>query len=65
MFGPLGTKFVNYVRTVHVSHDGSRWAFSATGTGQWFEETDAYQARRARDRFTSEMLERYCMALRS
>lgn len=63
MFGPLRTKFVNYVRTVSASHDGSRWAFSATGTEQWFEETDAYRARRVRDRFTSEMLERYCMAL--
>ena len=35
----------------------------ATGTEQAFEEVDAYQARRVRDRFTSAMLERYCQAL--
>jgi hypothetical protein len=63
MFGPLRTEFVNYVRTVSASHSGSQWIFSATGTEQWFEETNAYKARRVRDRFTSEMLERYGMAL--
>lgn len=30
---------------------------------QLFEETEAYSARRLRDRFTSAMLERYCQAL--
>ncbi len=63
MFGPLRTGFLNYVRTISASHDGSRWVFHADGTEQWFEETDAYRARRVRDRFTSEMLERYCKAL--
>jgi hypothetical protein len=63
MFGPLQTAFLNYVRTISASHDGSRWVFSADGTEQWFEETDAYRARRVRHRFTSEMLERYCKAL--
>ncbi len=63
MFGPLRTEFLNYVRTVSASHDGSRWVFTVSGTEQWFEEPDAYRARRVRDRFTSEMLERYCKAL--
>jgi hypothetical protein len=63
LFGPLATEFLNYVRTVAVTFDGSRWVFTATGTPQAFEETGAYQARRTRDRFTSEMLERYCKAL--
>jgi hypothetical protein len=63
MFGPLKTHFLNYVRTVAVAFDGSRWVFSASGTEQWFEETEAYRARRVRDRFTSEMLGRYCKAL--
>jgi hypothetical protein len=63
MFGPLRTEFMNYVRTVSAAYDGSRWMFSAAGTVQWFEETEAYKARRVRDRFTSQMLERYCRAL--
>ena len=63
MLGPLRTEFLNYVRTVSSTFDGSRWVFSADGTEQWFEETEAYTARRVRDRFTSDMLERYCKAL--
>jgi hypothetical protein len=63
MFGPLRTDFLNYVRTIEMTFDGSRWVFGADGTEQWFEETDAYKARRVRDRFTSEMLESYCKAL--
>lgn len=63
LFGPLHTKFLNYVRTVAVTYDGSRRVFNADGTEQGFEEVEAYRARRVRDRFTSEMLERYCQAL--
>lgn len=63
MFGPLPTEFLNYVRTVSVTKDGSRWRFDATGTVQWFEETAAYESRRVADRFTTAMLERYCQAL--
>jgi hypothetical protein len=63
LFGPLTTGFLNYVRTVAVTYDGSRWVFNATGTPQAFEEVDAYRARRVRDRFTTDMLDRYCAAL--
>lgn len=63
LFGPLDTDVLNYVRTVSVVFDGSRWQFNATGTEQTFEEVDAYQGRRVRDRFTSAMLKRYCQAL--
>jgi hypothetical protein len=63
LFGPLDTEFLNYVRTVSVVFDGSRWQFTATGTEQAFEEVDAYRSRRMRDRLTSAMLERYCQAL--
>lgn len=62
LFGPNRTHFLNYVRTVSASFD-DRWVFHANGTEQSFEETDAYRARRVRDRFTSQMLERYCQAL--
>jgi len=50
----LRTEFLNYERTVSSTFDGSRWVFSADGTEQWFEETEAYKARRIRDQFTSE-----------
>lgn len=63
LFGPLQTAFLNYVRTVSVTFSGSKWEFCATGTEQAFEERDAYRSKRVRDRFTSEMLERYCRAI--
>jgi hypothetical protein len=63
MYGPLPTDFLNYVRTVSATHDGSRWRFDANGTVQPFEQTNAYTARRVRDRFTSAMLADYCAAL--
>lgn len=63
LFGPLKTDFINYVRTVSAAYDGSKWLFTLAGTEQAFEETEAYRARRVRDRFTSQMLERYCRAL--
>lgn len=62
LYGPLRTEWLNYVRSVAVVND-DRWEFIATGTPQDFEEPEAYTARRIRDRFTSEMLERYCQAL--
>lgn len=63
LFGPLDTGFLNYVRTVSVVFDGSKWQFNATGTEQAFEDIGSYRGRRVRDRFTSAMLERYCQAL--
>jgi hypothetical protein len=63
LFGPLDTEFLNTVRAVSVVQDDSGWSFDANGTVQAFEETDRYRARRVRDRFTPDMLERYCAAL--
>ena len=63
LFGPIKTTFLNYVRTVGVTFDGGKWVFEANGTEQPFEEHDTYRARRVRDRFTSEMLGRYCEAM--
>jgi len=63
LFGPLPTSFLNYVRTVSVAHDGSKWRFDATGTVQDFEDTERYTARKIRDRFTSEQLAAYCAAM--
>jgi hypothetical protein len=63
LFGPLPTDFLNYVRTVSVSHDGSRWRFDANGTVQDFEDAERYAARKIRDRFTSEQLAAYSAAM--
>lgn len=62
LFGPLPTHFLNYVRAIEVVYD-DRWIFGTSGTEQPFEEIEAYKSRRKRDRFTSEMLDRYCKAL--
>ncbi len=63
MFGPDQTDFLNYVRTLTVAYDGTRWVFIASGAVQPFEEVERYKARRVRDRFDSETLERYCRAV--
>jgi hypothetical protein len=44
-------------------NDGGSWLFSADGLEQPFEEPTRYNARRVVDRFTDDMLERYCRAL--
>ena len=63
LFGPLSTEFLNYVRTVSVTFSGSKWQYTPTGTEQVIEEVETYKSSRVRDRFTSDMLERYCRAI--
>ena len=63
LFAPHCTEFLNYERSVFAANDGGRWAFGATGIGQPFEETEQYTNRRIIDRFTPDMLRRYCHAL--
>ena len=63
MLAPFDTGRMNYVRTIQAVYSGSRWEFFLIGTEQPFEEVDRYRARKVRDRFTSDMLERYCQAL--
>ena len=62
LFGPTEPKRHNHIRTVQAAFD-TRWVFIAEGELQPFEEPEHYTARRIRDRFTSEMLERYCQAM--
>jgi hypothetical protein len=50
-------------RAVVAMDDGGRWIFETSGEPLPFEELDRYRTRRVRDRFTSDMLERYCQAL--
>ncbi len=64
LVGPKSrTHFLDYVRSVWVNHDGDRWTFGTNGAVQPFEEQERYRARKVRDRFTSDMLERYCRAI--
>lgn len=53
----------NCERSVHAVNDAGRWRFEAFGDVQPYEEIEQYKARRVRDRFTPEMLERYCAAI--
>jgi hypothetical protein len=63
MFGPLRTHFLNYVRTISVVRETTRWRFNANGTVQEFEDTEAYKRRKVADRFTPSMLIAYADAL--
>ena len=63
LYGPNETDWLNRIRHLHVSNDVGGWTFDESGEPQPFEEAEAYSRRRIRDRFTFEMLERYCKAL--
>jgi hypothetical protein len=63
MFGPVATDFINYVRTISLVRDGSRWRFDTAGTVQDFEDVGAYQRRKVVERFTPAMLTEYASAL--
>ena len=63
LFSPCKTNFLNYERTVSVANDGGRWRFDANGILQTFEESEVYKKRQIVDRFTPEMLVRYCHAM--
>lgn len=54
---------LNIKRSIVCMNDGGRWIFETYGEVQPFEEIDEYSAKRVRDRFTIEMLDRYCQAL--
>lgn len=51
------------IRYLQLSDSGGRWVFHQEGEPLAFEDVAAYERRRIRDRFTSEMLEQYCAAL--
>ena len=57
------TDFLNTERTVDVGCYENGWSFSATGPVQPYEQTEAYRARKVRDRFTPELLAAYCRAV--
>lgn len=49
----------NLRRTIQVISEGSAWIEDNQGVPFEFEDLEAYKARRKRDRFTAEMLDRY------
>lgn len=63
LYGPAETDWLNRIRHLHVSNDVGGWTFDEGGEVQPFEEPEFYKKRLIRDRFTPEMLERYCRAL--
>jgi hypothetical protein len=63
LFGPEADNPLGYVRAISAINDGGRWTFDAYGHIQHFERPEAYTARRARDRFTSTILNEYCNAI--
>lgn len=63
LYGPERTAFLNHRRSISAAHDGSKWRFDSWGAIQPYEQVAAYEARRARERFTSEMLAAYCAAI--
>jgi hypothetical protein len=72
--GAYGARVVEYRRAgntiveeptfgVHLINDAGRWCFYRFGEKQPFEDEKAYKSYRKTDRFTEEMLVRYCEAL--
>ncbi|MDP5225921.1 MULTISPECIES: hypothetical protein [Arthrobacter] len=63
-FAPNDQGEVVQIRGLQAVHGGgSKWEFYSFGEVQPYEEPEAYENRRVRDRFTSDMLERYCQTL--
>jgi hypothetical protein len=63
LYGPENTKWLNLDWSVGAFNDGGRWVWQHVGAEQLFEETAVYKARKVKDRFTPDMLRRYCGAL--
>lgn len=59
LYGPAQTEFLNYVRTISAANDGGRWRFDLAGAPQDFEDENAYQQRRIKDKFTHAILQIY------
>jgi len=61
--GDWGFGDVAQKRSISATNQCEYWAWDLNGPTLPFEETERYQARRIRDRFTVDMLDRYCLAL--
>lgn len=54
---------VQFRRTVYVTNESGRWVFGAYGEPLPFEIENTYSDRKIRNRFTSDMLDKYCEAM--
>jgi hypothetical protein len=63
LYGPDMVDHSNSVRGVEAVNDGGTWTFDTSGTPLPFEEPETYKAKRKRDRFPFELLDKYCRAL--
>jgi hypothetical protein len=63
LYGPEDREWLNFERAISAMKDGDRWRFSVSGEPLPFEELDRYSARRVRDRFPHELLDRYLREL--
>jgi hypothetical protein len=59
LFGPDVKNHSNTIRSITMMNDGGKWRFDEIGDRLPFEETEAYMAKRIRDRFPVELLARY------
>jgi len=63
LYRPQGMRDYNTVRSISAMNDGGKWSFDTFGEALPFEEVESYQAKRVKDRFTPEMLDRYLKSL--
>jgi hypothetical protein len=63
VYGHEEREWLNLIRKIRLEIDVGKWEFQQSGEPFEFEEIERYQAKRIRDRFDFDMLERYLKAL--
>jgi hypothetical protein len=63
LYGPEKREWLNFERAISAMKDGDRWRFNTSGEPLPFEDLERYSARRVRDRFPHELLDRYLQEL--
>jgi hypothetical protein len=63
LYGPQKTDWLNFIRAISLTNQGSKWEFVSTGTPFPFEDTARYQTRNVKQRFSFELLAEYLRAL--
>jgi hypothetical protein len=63
LYAPEDREWLNVERAISAMQDGDRWRFETIGEPLAFEELERYTARRVRDRFPHELLDRYLQEL--
>jgi hypothetical protein len=63
LFGPEGEPPLLYIRTIAAHAEDGRWSWDVSGSPLPFEDTELYERRLKKERFTRETLMRYLTAL--